>query len=38
VEGNVRIWVENIDLNLEEKSFDFALNSTAKTKGQKRDF
>jgi hypothetical protein len=34
VERNMRIWEENIDLNLKEKSFDFSLNSAAKTKGQ----
>jgi hypothetical protein len=33
VERNMRIWEESIYLNLKEKSFDFALNSAAKTKG-----
>jgi hypothetical protein len=34
VEGNMRMWEENIDLNLKEKIFVFALNSIAKKKGQ----
>ena len=33
LEGNMRIWKDNIKMNIKEKSCDFTLKSSTKTQG-----
>jgi hypothetical protein len=38
LEGNMRVWNDNIKMYLKGKSFDFTLKSSTTTQWDKRDF